>query len=148
MNHIYMQRALNNAKQAYENNEVPVGSVIVENQSIISNGYNQTEKKHSCLEHSEIIAIRRAQKKKKNWRLNDCIIYTTLEPCLMCAGAIIHARIKKVVYATESTFLLENERQFIQKLYKKNNIEVVSNILQEESQKLLSDFFEAKRKNK
>lgn len=148
MNEKYMKKALQKAQKAFENNEVPVGSIIIENNTILSSGYNQIEKKNSCLEHSEIIAIRKAQKKKQNWRLNDCTIYTTLEPCLMCAGAIINARIKRIVYAAESNFLLEEDRCFIRQMYKKNNIELVQGVLKKESQQMLSDFFEQRRKNK
>lgn len=143
-----MEKAIQMAKQAFESNEVPVGSIIVENESVLSYGYNKIEKTNSSLEHSEIIAIRNAQKKKNNWRLNDCTIYTTLEPCLMCTGAIINARIKKVVYATKSNYLSDEERTLINKMYQKNNIELVHGVLKVESQKLLTDFFERKRKNK
>ena len=148
MHEIYMKKAIKKAMRAYENNEVPVGSVIVEKNIIISTGYNNIEKKHSCLEHSEIIAIRKAQLKKNNWRLNECTIYTTLEPCLMCAGAIINSRIKRVVCATTSNHISQIEREWIQEMYKKNNVEIIHGVLKEESQKLLSNFFEEKRKNK
>lgn len=147
MNEKYMKIAIKKANIAFQNNEVPVGTVIVENNVIIASGYNQIEKKQSSLEHSEIVAIRRAQKKKNNWRLNDCIIYTTLEPCVMCAGAIINARIKKIVYAAESNYLTKEEKQILQKIYKQNNIEIFQGILQNDSQKILTSFFENKRKN-
>lgn len=146
MNEKYMRLAIEKAKMAFQDDEVPVGTVIVEDDIIIATGYNRIEKKHSSLEHSEIIAIKEAQRKKNNWRLNNCILYTTLEPCLMCAGAIVNARIKKVVYATESNYLTKNERQILQKIYEQNNIEIFHGILEQDSKKLLAVFFENKRK--
>ena len=95
----FMEIAIEEAKKAYSNNEVPVGAVIVKDNRIIARGYNLVEMKKSSIYHAEIIAIKKAQKFLNNWRLNDCIMYVTVEPCLMCTGAIINSRIKKVVFA-------------------------------------------------
>ncbi len=95
----FMEIAIKEAKKALNANEVPVGAVIVKNNSVISTGYNLVEQKKSSLYHAELIAIKKAQGFLNNWRLNDCILYVTLEPCLMCTGAIINSRIKKVVFA-------------------------------------------------
>jgi len=92
----YMKEALKEAKKAYDKEEVPVGAIIVKNGRIISRGYNCKEQKNNTIKHAEIIAIEKASKKLLNWRLEDCEMYVTLEPCPMCAGAIINSRIRKV----------------------------------------------------
>ncbi len=92
----YMKEALKQAKKAYIKEEVPVGAVIVKDGVIISKAYNLRESKQSSLAHAEIICINRACKKMNSWRLDGCEMYVTLEPCAMCSGAILQARIKKV----------------------------------------------------
>ena len=99
----YMQKALELAKIARAKDEVPIGCVIVLNGKIIASGYNLRERKQDATAHAEVIAIKKACRKLKSWRLNDCIMYVTLEPCLMCFGAILNARIKKVVYGALDT---------------------------------------------
>ena len=94
-----MTEALKLAKIAAKVSEIPVGAVIVRNDTIIATGYNQRENKHNALSHAEIEAINNACKALNKWRLNDCDIYVTLEPCPMCAGAILNARINKLIYA-------------------------------------------------
>ena len=101
MDEYYMNLALIQAKKAQKNKEVPVGAIIVKNNKIISKAYNKKEKKKNSIYHAEIIAISKACKKKKNWRLNNCSIYSTLEPCPMCASAIEQSRIKQVIYGLE-----------------------------------------------
>lgn len=96
---IFMTEALKLAKIAAKVSEIPVGAVIVQNNTIIATGYNQRENKHNALSHAEIEAINNACKALNKWRLNDCDIYVTLEPCPMCAGAILNARINKLIYA-------------------------------------------------
>ena len=96
----FMKEALKEAKKAYNKLEVPVGAVIVKDGKIIARGYNQKETKTDTTKHAEIIAIQKASQKLKSWRLLDCEMYVTLEPCSMCAGAIINSRIKKVYYGT------------------------------------------------
>ena len=93
-----MKIALKNAKKALKHDEVPVGAVIVKNNKIISQAYNKKEKTKNVINHAEIIAISKACKKLKTWRLDDCEIYITMEPCMMCSGAIEQARIKKIIY--------------------------------------------------
>ena len=93
----YMTYALKEAEKAYKKNEVPIGAIIVKDGEIISKAYNLKETKQNTLEHAEIIAIRKASEKLKTWRLENTTIYTTLEPCPMCMGAIINSRIKTVV---------------------------------------------------
>ena len=143
MNEKYMNIALIEAKKAYKRNEVPIGCIIVKNNKIISKAYNKKEKTNVVTKHAEIIAIEKACKKLKTWHLNDCILYTTVEPCLMCTGAIIQSRIKKVVYATE------NEKYgSLNKIIKesKSKLEIEKNILADKSISLLQNFFNKKRK--
>lgn len=143
MNEKYMNIALIEAKKAYKKNEVPIGCIIVKNNKIISKAYNKKEKTNVVTKHAEIIAIEKACKKLKTWHLNDCILYTTVEPCLMCTGAIIQSRMKKVVYATE------NEKYgSLNKIVKesRSKLEIEKNILAEKSIALLQNFFNKKRK--
>ena len=94
----FMKRALELAKKAYDSGEVPVGAVIVKNGEIIGEGYNMREQKQNALSHAEMEAINSACENTGSWRLDDCEIYVTLEPCPMCTGAIINARIKTVIF--------------------------------------------------
>ena len=100
MNHNekFMALAIKEAKKALAKDEVPIGAIIVKNGQVISKGYNLRESRQNSLNHAEIIAIDKACKKLKNFRLEDCELYVTVEPCLMCAGAIIQSRIKKVYF--------------------------------------------------
>lgn len=97
----YMQEALKEAQKAYKINEVPVGAIIVQNNKIISRAHNRKEKQQDSTFHAEILAIQKASRKISQWRLSDCELYVTLEPCSMCAGAIIQARIDKVFIGTK-----------------------------------------------
>lgn len=136
----FMLKAFELAKKAYNNQDVPVGAVIVKNNKIISKGYNQKEKKKNVVKHAEIIAIEKACKKLKSWHLDDCILYVTMEPCLMCAGAIMQSRIKKVIYATE------NEKFGSIKIIKENSKVIVEKgNYEDESKTLLKRFFADKR---
>lgn len=101
MNEKYMEIAYLEAKKAYKKMEVPVGAVIVKDNKVISKAHNLTETKNDCTKHAEIIAIKKASKKLKNWRLIDCDLYVTLEPCEMCKGAISLSRIKNVYFSVK-----------------------------------------------
>ena len=138
----YMEKALQQAKKAYKRNEVPVGAIIVDKkENIIGCGYNKKEKTNCIHDHAEIIALKKACKKNKNWRLEDCSIYITLEPCPMCASAIEQARIKNVYYGTKRK--LKNNTKIIEQIFDKN---VFSQCLYDEkSADLLSDFFKQRR---
>lgn len=128
---------LKEAEIAYKNDEVPVGCVIVRNNIIISKGHNSKQKKHMCTRHAEVIAIEKASKKLKDWRLTDCELYVTLEPCPMCKEVIRQARIKKVYYLLKSNFNNENN-----KIIEYSLIESYDNANYKEK---LSSFFEHKR---
>ena len=145
-----MKQALKEAQKAYNKLEVPVGAVIVKNGKIISRGYNQKETKYDTTKHAEIIAIQKASKKLKSWRLLDCEMYVTLEPCSMCAGAIINSRIKKVYIGTmDEKTGAAGSRLNLFKDYKFNhNVEVETGILKDECEGILKDFFKFLRKEK
>ncbi|MDD3392049.1 MAG: nucleoside deaminase [Bacilli bacterium] len=139
----YMMIALKEAKKSLKYNDVPVGAIILKNNKVVAKSYNKKEKYQSATRHAEIDVIEKASKKLNTWHLDDCTIYITMEPCLMCTGAIIQARIKKIVYATDN-----NKYGFSKQtnnLLEKNNINITKNILKEESIKLLQDFFKNKR---
>lgn len=147
MDEIYMKEALKEAKKAYLNDDVPVGAIIVKNNKIIARAYNKKQKNGIATEHAEILAINKACKKLKTWRLNDCTMYISLEPCLMCAGAIIQSRISKIVYACKNEkFGYVNSIDSVLN-NKKNNHQVIieTGLLHSESQKLLRSFFKNKR---
>lgn len=146
----FMNKALIEAKKAYDLGEVPVGAVIVKNNKIIAKGYNEKELKSNVTKHAEIIAISKACSKLKSWRLNDCTMYVTLEPCPMCAGAIMESRIKKVYFgAFDKTFGACGSNLNLLKDYSfSTDIEVVSGLKSEECSNLLKQFFKELRKNK
>ena len=143
----YMQIALSMAKKAYKKNEVPIGAVIVCKDKIIAKAYNTRNKSQNAINHAEVLAIKKACKKLKSWRLVDCDIYVTLEPCFMCAGAILNARIKNLYFGaydkTSKTNLL-NTILNDERLNHKNQAQ--GGILKQECQILLEQFFKEKRK--
>ncbi|RGY95062.1 tRNA adenosine(34) deaminase TadA [Clostridium sp. AM58-1XD] len=144
----YMREAVRQAKKAAALNEVPIGCVIVHEGKIIGRGYNRRMTDHSVLAHAEIIAIRKACKKIGDWRLEDCTIYITLEPCPMCAGAIVQARIPKAVIAcmnpkagcAGSVMDLLHEDGF------NHQVETEVGLMGEECSNMLKDFFRSLRK--
>jgi len=145
----FMKEALKEAEKAYEKEEIPVGAIIVKDGKIIARAHNLKETRKSALEHAEILAIRKASKKLKSWRLLDCEMYVTLEPCTMCMGAIILSRIKKVYIGAldEKTgacgsFINLQEHKY------NHEVEIETGILKEECEYILKDFFKKLRKNK
>ena len=145
----FMEEALKEAYKALKKQEVPIGAVIVKDEKIISHGYNKREKSKNALMHAEVVAINKACKKLKDWRLEDCTIYVTLEPCPMCAGAIANARIKKVVFgAKDKTAQDELCTKILTSIRLNHKCQVVQD---KESEalcaKLLTNFFKNKRKS-
>ena len=146
----YMKQALKEAEKAYKKLEVPVGAIIVKNGKIIARAHNQKEEKKDTTKHAEILEIQKASKKLQSWRLIDCEMYITLEPCSMCAGAIINSRIKKIYIgandektgAAGSVLNLFNDYKFNHK------VEVEKELLKKECEKILKDFFKELRKLK
>ena len=147
-NHQYwMQKALTLAVKAEAEGEVPVGAVIVKNGKIIGQGFNQPILKCDPSAHAEIVAMREAGQHVKNYRLVDTTLYVTLEPCAMCAMAMVHARIKKLVFAAKEprTGAGGSLYQLLQHSGHNHQIEVVEGVLQEDSAAMLKRFFKARR---
>lgn len=140
----YMKEALVEAKKAYKIGEIPIGCVIVRNEKIISKTHNLKEKKHSALCHAEILGIKKVSSKLKKWRLNDCEMYVTMQPCPMCASAIKQSRIRKIYYGVENP---NNDisRQIFEISDNNEKVEVISGILETECKKIVKEFFENKR---
>ena len=139
----FMREALKEAKKAYNKLEVPVGAVIVKDGEIISRAHNIKETKKDTTKHAEILAIQRASKKLNSWRLNDCEMYVTLEPCPMCAGAIIQSRIKKIYIGAmdEKTGACGSVLNLIEDYKFNHKVEIEKGLLKAESEKILKDFF-------
>ena len=146
----YMKEALKEAKKAYDKLEIPVGAVIVKQGKIIARAHNQKETKFDTTKHAEILAIQKASKKLGSWRLLDCEMYVTLEPCSMCAGALINSRIKKVYIGTmdEKTGAVGSVLNLLDDYKFNHEVEFETGILQNECEKLLKDFFKDLRKLK
>lgn len=146
----YMKEAIAQAKKAAKIEEVPIGCVIVKDDKIIAGGYNQRNKRGSTLAHAEILAIKKASKVTGDWRLEGCTLYVTLEPCQMCAGAIVQARIPNVVIGcmnakagcAGSIINLLSMKEF------NHQVNVIKGIKEEECSKMMKDFFANLRKNK
>lgn len=146
----YMKLALKEAKKAYNRLEVPVGAIIVKNGEIISKAYNEKEGKKDCTKHAEILAIQRACKKLNSWRLCDCEIYVTLEPCSMCAGALIQSRIHKVYIGAmdEKTGSCGSVFNLLKDYKFNHDVEIEYGICKKECEDILKEFFKNLRKNK
>ena len=146
----YMKEAIKQAKKAYALDEVPIGCVIVQDNKIIARGYNRRNTDKNALAHAEISAIKKASKKTGDWRLEDCTMYVTLEPCQMCAGAIVQSRMKKVVIGAMnpkagcagSVINILQMKQF------NHQAEMENGILEKECADMLSTFFKELREKK
>ena len=145
-----MKEALKEAKKAELIDEVPIGCVIVKDDKIIARGHNQRETNQSPIGHAEIIAINKASKKLKSWRLEGCDIYVTLEPCIMCSGAIIQSRISKVYYGAfdPKGGALGSSINVLEAKNINHHPEVISGVMQEECSKIITNYFKAKRQSK
>lgn len=143
-----MREALREAKKAYDIEEVPVGAVIVKDNKIIAKAHNQKETKSNACSHAEILAIQKACKKMNSWRLIDCEMYVTLEPCPMCAGALINSRIKRLYIGTEDakTGACGSVLNLLEDYKFNHQVEVERNILKDDCEKILKDFFKILRK--
>ena len=146
----YMKEALKEAKKAELIDEVPIGCVIVKDDKIIARGHNQRETDQSPIGHAEIIAINKASKKLKSWRLEGCDIYVTLEPCIMCSGAIIQSRISKVYYGASDPKggALGSSINVLEAKNINHHSEVISGVMQEECSKIITNYFKQKRQSK
>lgn len=149
MNHEdYMKEALDLARKALLKGEVPVGAIIVLNNKIIGRGYNQSIATNDPSAHAEVVALRDAGNTCKNYRLNKATIYTTLEPCLMCTGALIHSRIKDVIFSTrdpKSGVIVSNGNLLRKMTFLNHSLSYKEGYLQEFSSNLLNEFFIKRR---
>ena len=144
---LFMERAIELAKESFEDGEVPVGAVVVRDEKIIGEGKNKVIFDNDVTSHAEINAIREASKKIKNYRLKDCSMYVTLEPCHMCSKAAVDARLSSIIFAasepkTGSVISIDN---FLDKRELNHNPTYQYGLLEEESSKLLIDFFRLRR---
>lgn len=140
----FMKEAVKQAKKALKIEEVPIGCIIVKDGKIISRAYNKREQNQSSTAHAEILAIQKANKKLNSWRLDECDIYVTLEPCLMCTGAISLSRFRNVIYGAKQHKV--QDYFFNEGLNHYPNI--IGGILEEECSKIIKDFFSERRENK
>ena len=148
--HYYMELALEEARLAYQEDEVPIGAVIVRNGEVLARDHNRKERDQNAMHHAEVMVIQEAVRKLGTWHLEDCDLYVTLEPCLMCTGALINSRIRRIVFAARdpkggailSSLLLSEVRNL------NHHPEIVEGICKDESSRLLKDYFKEKRKNK
>ena len=142
-----MKMALEQAKEGAEKGEVPVGAVIVKDGKVIAKAHNLREKLNLATGHAEIIAIERANKELKSWRLDSCTLYVTIEPCPMCAGAIIQSRIKNVVYGAKD--IKSGAHESVTNLFDlpfNHKVKIESGILEEECGEIITNFFKRKRR--
>jgi len=145
----YMREALRQAKKAYKIGEVPVGCVIVYDDEIIARGYNKREKLSNSLAHAEVVAINKACRKLGAWKLDDCVMYITLEPCVMCSGVIIQSRIKKVIYGAYD-YRFGTHKSIINLFDVKFNhmVDIEGGLLEDECSNIITTFFKELRSNK
>ena len=145
----FMKEALKQAQKSYEEDEVPIGAVIVQNGKVLSRAHNTRNRTQNAINHAEILAISKACKKLGSWRLDDCEIYVTLEPCPMCAGAILNARITKLYFGAYDKTSKTNILDVIMQDDRLNHKTLVEGgIMQDECSKLLTEFFVNKRNSK
>lgn len=140
----YMRAALAEARKGFEKGECPIGCVIVKDGKILVRSHNLKLAKNNCIWHAEVVAIDKACKKLKDWRLTDCDMYVTLEPCTMCSGTIVQARIRKVyfgAYEPKSGAVVSNNDIFDVKNGHNHKVEFEGGILEEECGELMKEFF-------
>ena len=136
----YMNIAIDEAKKSLKNGDIPVGALIIRNNKIISRAHNEKELQQNAVKHAEVLAIEKACNKMKTWHLDDCTLYTTMEPCLMCSGAVVQSRIKKVVFG------IKNEKfGYSELLSSKYKIECIKEDENGEILKMIKKFFEQRR---
>ena len=141
MNEMFMKEAFKEALKSYNKNDTPVGCVIVRNNEIIARAHNCKDVKRNAIMHAELLAVDRACRKIGDWRLNDCSLYTTLEPCMMCMGAILESRISYVYYGAKS----KNKQMFDLNKIRLSGV-IINYFAVDECSKIMSDFFKNKRK--
>lgn len=146
-NEKFMRKAITLAKKADAQDEVPVGAVIVLNGKVIASAYNKRENSHDATAHAEILAIKKACKKFQDFRLIGAELYVTLEPCVMCTGAILNARIDNVYYGASITNGSISCKELVERAELNHKTEIMGGFMQEECSSLVSNYFKQKRKN-
>lgn len=143
----FMKEALKEAYKAYNKNEVPIGCVIVKDKEIIARAHNIKEQKNDSTSHAEILAIKKASKKLGKWRLNDCSLYVTLEPCPMCAGAMLQSRIDKLIFGTmdDKAGAIGSKLNLLKDYKFNHKIDVCPGVLGNKCQEILQKFFKELR---
>lgn len=143
----FMKLAIEEAKKAESIGEVPIGAVIVKNKEVIARGHNVRETSQKTLSHAELIALEQANEKVGSWRLEDCTLYSTLEPCPMCAGAIVQARMKRVVFGAfdPKSGAAGTLMNILQTKNFNHQVEISSGVLEEECRLLITHFFQRLR---
>ena len=143
----FMREALRQAKKAYDSSEVPVGAVVVRERKIIGRAYNQVELLKDATAHAEMLALTQAEAAVGDWRLTDCDLYVTKEPCPMCAGALVHVRIRRVIFgcADPRAGAAGSVINLLQLSSLNHQCEITSGVLQSECAAILQDFFKKKR---
>lgn len=144
----HMRRALALARTAQKRDEIPIGAVVVHDGMIVGEGFNQPASTHDPSAHAEVIALRDAARCLKNYRLVDCSVYVSVEPCLMCVGAMVHARISRLVYGTcePKSGAIVSRMDFKKLEFLNHTFEVTGGVLADESRVLLQEFFAKKRR--
>lgn len=143
----FMKKAIKEAKKALKKGEVPVGAVVVHQGKIVGKGHNLREKTNKSSAHAEMIAIEQANKKMKSWRLDNCTIYVTIEPCPMCSGAIIQSRIKQVVYGASEA--KSGSHHSVTNLFDqqfRHKVDVLPGVMEQECGDIVARFFKTLRK--
>ena len=143
----WMRLAIAAANKAQEIGEVPVGAVLVKDQVLLASAYNQPIKTHDCTAHAEIVALRIAGQETNNYRLPNTTMYVTLEPCMMCLGAMLHARVGRLVYAASDpkTGAVNGAMNLLSEHKHNHEIQISSGVMEEECSALLRNFFRARR---
>lgn len=143
----YMHLALKEAELAFSEGEVPIGAILVSNDKVISSNHNRKEQNGQAIDHAEILVIKEACDIQKDWRLNNYTLYVTVEPCLMCCGAILQSRIKRVVYGAKNDKFggVEGIKETLNNPKANHTVEVTKDVCNSEAINLMSKFFENKR---
>jgi tRNA(adenine34) deaminase len=144
----YMEQALMYAQKAFQEGEVPVGAVVIDAQgTIIGFGYNRVEQEQSQHAHAEVLALEMAGKKRNDWRLQDCWLYVTLEPCIMCMGLLYLSRIQGIAFGASSNFFgVRSDRGIFPQIYRNNMLIMIGGVCAQQARKLLKQFFQQQRK--
>ena len=144
---VFMQQAMSLARRAQELDEVPVGAIVVHNGEVIAEAHNLRERDQDPTAHAELIAMRMAAEKLGSWRLEDCTVYVTLEPCAMCAGALMHARVARLVIGTREprAGVVRSQLGLLDESFFNHRIDIVEGVMREECSDLLKRFFAHRR---